>query len=107
MKKCFQIHADDNAATLLEDCDGGGVEVIGGSPAGVTLVEPIRLGHKVALCDIKPGAAIIKFGIPIGVATQPIRAGEWIHLHNCRSRVDERSSTLDVETGAPTDVVYE
>jgi len=39
----------------------------------------------------------------IGEATKPIRVGDWVHLHNMKSRFDERSNTLDASTGAPTE----
>lgn len=101
---CFCVHAADNVATLLDDTGPGPLTVLGqGSSQPVTAAEPIQLGHKVALADIAPDAPIIKFGVPIGHATRPIHRGEWVHLHNCQSHFDERSSTLDVRTGASTD----
>jgi len=30
-----------------------------------------------------------------------------VHLHNCGSRLDERSNAFDVHTGVPEDVTYE
>ena len=36
-----------------------------------------------------------------------IQQGEWVHLHNCSSRLDERSNAFDVRTGVPEDVTYE
>jgi hypothetical protein len=30
-----------------------------------------------------------------------------VHLHNCQSQLDERSSTLDLHTGLPGDTRYE
>jgi hypothetical protein len=48
----------------------------------------------------------VKYGVTIGVATEPIGAGTWVHTHNCRSELDERSHTLDRHTGAPTDIKY-
>ncbi len=39
-------------------------------------------GHKYALCDIKKGENIIKYGFPIGKATTDIKKGEHIHTHN-------------------------
>jgi hypothetical protein len=42
---------------------------------------------------------VIKYGVTIGLATRDIDAGEWVHLHNCRSLLDEGSSTLDLHTG--------
>jgi altronate hydrolase/altronate dehydratase small subunit len=50
---------------------------------------------------------VIKYGVRIGHATEPIAVGDWIHLHNCASDLDERSNTLEVTTGAPTDTIYE
>lgn len=105
---CFHIAPADTVATLLADAPAGPVEVRGGGATGVvTLVEPIELGHKVALVDIAEGAAIVKYGVTIGIATRPIRRGEWVHLHNCRSAYDDRSSTLDLHTGAASDIRYE
>jgi altronate hydrolase/altronate dehydratase small subunit len=57
----------------------------------------------VALKDIDAGDPVVKFGIPIGHATRPIQKGEWVHLHNCASNFDEKSQTLDLQTGAPTE----
>jgi hypothetical protein len=53
------------------------------------------------------GAAVIKYGVTIGHATSDIPAGAWVHTHNCASRLDARSATLDRHTGAPTDTKYE
>ena len=83
MAKAFQVKAEDNVATLLEDAAAGGaVEVIGTAPASVELREPVELGHKVALREIPAGGAVVKFGVPIGAATRAIHAGEWVHLQN-------------------------
>jgi hypothetical protein len=108
VKNAFQIHPADNVATLLDDAGAEAVLIVGApDPLEVVLTGPIALAHKAALCDIAAGHAIVKFGVPIGVATEHIRPGDWVHLHNCRSALDERSSTLDVETGATTDMHYE
>lgn len=37
-----------------------------------------------ALCAIKTGEPVIKYGCPIGHATAEIAAGEWVHTHNCK-----------------------
>src|SRR5579872_6297867 len=103
MKNCYQVHASDNVATMLEDSSSEPIVVLGASDRKlITLKGPTLLGHKVALTAIESGASVIKYGVTIGVSTHTIFPGEWVHLHNCRSRVDERSSTLDVETGATT-----
>ena len=107
MARCFQISPFDNVATLLEDSEAGPAEVVGGPSSGVTILEAIKLGHKVSLATIPMGQPVVKFGAPIGIATRTIEAGVWVHLHNCRSQVDERSGTLDVDTGAVSDTPYE
>ena len=108
MKRSFKIHDSDNVATLIDDALAEPVVVLGAiRETVITLIEKVPLGHKVALSTIEPGEVVIKYGVQIGVATREIRPGEWVHLHNCRSQVDERSATLDVETGAATDTVYE
>lgn len=105
---CFKIHPEDNVATLLTDASSGTLPVRGtGGPASVVLTEAIELGHKVALCDIAVGGAIVKFGVPIGTASQTIGQGAWVHLHNCRSNFDSRSASFDVHSGATTDTKYE
>jgi hypothetical protein len=104
----FQVHASDNVATLLGEAAAGmPLEIVG--PSGrqdLTAREKIELGHKVALTAIPEGAPIVKFGIVIGIAMRPIARGEWVHLHNCRSRLDERSGHFDVHTGEPGDNAY-
>ena len=44
-------------------------------------------GHKYALCDIKKGENIIKYGNPIGHATKDILKGEHIHTHNMKTNL--------------------
>ncbi|HEV2435212.1 MAG TPA: UxaA family hydrolase [Verrucomicrobiae bacterium] len=100
--RCFQIHPQDNVATLLDDAEGK-IQILGAQPQEIRLLEKISRGHKVALKDLIAGDAVIKFGARIGHATQPIPRGAWVHLHNLASEVDERSSTLDLHSGAPTD----
>ena len=106
MKNCFRVHPNDNVATLLEDAKTESVNLIPETARAVKLNQPITLGHKVALVNIKTGESIIKYGIRIGIATRDIRLGDWVHLHNCTSLVDERAATLDVQTGKPTDTLY-
>ena len=98
----FQIHPDDNVATLLDDA-GGTIQILGPQPREIHLLETISNGHKVALKDLAVGEAVTKFGSRIGHATRPIARGAWVHLHNLASDLDERSGTLDLHSGAPTD----
>ncbi len=72
----IKMHPSDNVAIVAND---------GGLPAGVALIDGLVLrdkipqGHKVALVNFTAGAAVIRYGIPIGYALQPILAGSWVH----------------------------
>jgi altronate dehydratase small subunit len=104
MPRCFQINATDNVATALDSVQSGPVQLIGETSRGqIEATGPVQLGHKIAVANLDPGDTVRKFGSVIGEATRSIRAGDWVHLHNMRSRFDERSNTLDAATGAPTE----
>lgn len=101
--RAFQIHDSDNVATLLDDASGGEVQVLGAGAGQIPSLEQISRGHKIALRDLTANGAVVKFGVRIGHATQAIKRGAWVHLHNLASDLDERSGTLDLHSGAPTD----
>ena len=44
-------------------------------------------GHKYALKDIKAGENVIKYGNPIGHATEDISKGEHVHSHNVKTNL--------------------
>lgn len=112
--RAYRIHARDNVATLLSEAQtGDSIKVLGEgdidtSPAApLETTEHISPGHKVALKGIRVGEQVMKYGVSIGTATADIAQGAWVHLHNLKSNYDERSSSLEVDTGAATDTVYE
>jgi altronate dehydratase small subunit len=81
------LNVKDDVATALTDLKAG--ESISISlddvSSDVILREDIQFGHKYALHDIAKGKDILKYGLPIGTALTDIQAGEWVHVHNCRS----------------------
>jgi altronate dehydratase small subunit len=91
MKKAIQIDVSDNVATVTSDVNQGEtVEVL--SPDGDVIMKPrtrdaIPFGHKIALNDLDGGDRVVKYGETIGVASRPIRTGEWVHTHNVESAV--------------------
>ncbi len=81
------IRENDNVATATRDIvQGENVAVrVGEQERTLTAKQDIRFLHKVALKDIPVGERIYKYGATIGEATQPIAAGEHVHVHNIRS----------------------
>ena len=77
------IHESDNVAVVLRPFSKG--EVV----AGVTLLEDIPQAHKVALKDIQKGEDVIKYGSPIGHATELIKKGMHAHTHNIATNLDD------------------
>lgn len=49
---------------------------------GVTALEAIGAGHKLATAAIAAGQPVLKYGQVIGAATQDIAAGAHVHSHN-------------------------
>jgi altronate dehydratase small subunit len=78
----------DTVATALRPLAPGEAVRIGTPSGRVLLVvrEAVPLCHKVALVDLEAGAAVHKYGEPIGELTRAVHAGELIHVHNLRSR---------------------
>lgn len=73
---------DDVAVALRRIAPGERLELDG---RRLTAAEEIPMAHKIAVRAIAAGAPVMKFGVPIGRATQPIAPGAWVHVHNLRS----------------------
>ena len=74
--RTIRMHPNDNVAIVAND---------GGLPAGtmlaegVTLVDKVPQGHKVALVDLAMGAEVRRYDVCIGRAARAIPAGSWVH----------------------------
>jgi len=72
----IRMHAADNVAIVANE---------GGLPAGtvmadgLTLVDKVPQGHKVALVDLAQGAPVLRYNTVIGHALKAIPAGSWVH----------------------------
>ena len=83
----LKIHDKDNVAVAIEAISKDEVLLLG--PLSLVAQENIDKGHKIALTNIKIGEHVIKYGFPIGHAITPIKAGEWIHVHNIKTNLGE------------------
>lgn len=82
----IRVHDDDDVAVALRPLEAGEQIVVSGLQ--VTLNEPIPYGHKFALRDLEMGSPVRKLGWPIGEATQPIRTGDRVHIHNVKTLLE-------------------
>ena len=81
MPEFIHIHPDDNVAVALHPI-AAGTEF-----AGVTALEHIPQGHKMALRCLEMGDQVVKYGFSIGHATAAIAPGSWVHAHNIKTNL--------------------
>lgn len=81
------MHPADNTATAVELVEAGSeiVMTAGGELKKVYVCERIGFGHKFAIAEIPKGSRIVKYGETIGIATQDIKPGQHVHVHNLES----------------------
>ena len=83
MNDLVRITPQDAVAVALRPVKAG--ETVSWGEGTLTLKEDIPMGHKAALRDIRKGEAVIKYGYPIGEATEEIPEGTHVHTHNLRT----------------------
>lgn len=81
--------------------DNVGVVVVEGVEAGTEMLcvvteddsdftiiarQPIPIGHKVALEDLRSGDTVIKYGQDIGRMVGDAARGEHVHVHNLKTK---------------------
>ena len=74
--RSIRMHAADNVAIVVND---GGLAAGTVMPEGLTLVDRVPQGHKVALTAIAKDAPVLRYNVPIGYALKDIPAGAWVH----------------------------
>ena len=73
----IRLHPDDGVLIARASLPPGTVVA-----DGVTTVERIPSGHKVAIKPIAVGEPVIRYGQIIGFATAPIAPGQHVHVQN-------------------------
>ncbi len=85
--KAMQIHPSDTVAVALEPLQAGLQLTVAGQ--SVVLLDDVPQGHKFALVSMQPGDSVQKYGCTIGIATQSIQPGQWVHTHNMKTGLSE------------------
>src|SRR5258707_15390036 len=93
------MHECDNVAIVAND---GGLPAGTVFPSGLTLVDKVPQGHKVALVDIAEGAPVRRYNVAIGYALRAIAAGGWGRARALRLPPPrEADATLPTATPPP------
>lgn len=102
----IRMQATDNVAIVANE--GGlpaGTLLPEGVPgAGLVLRDKVPQGHKLALQDLAPGQAVLRYGVPIGYALQPIAAGSWVHERLLQLPAARALEGLPLATATPPDL---
>lgn len=92
LRKYVKIKDQDNVVVVVQDT-AAGTEIMEGLIAN----QDIPQAHKVALTDIPAGGEIIRYGVVLGYAIDPIKKGDWINEHMLE--LPESPSVDDMEYG--------
>ncbi|MEO8345424.1 MAG: UxaA family hydrolase [Betaproteobacteria bacterium] len=79
----MKLSPQDNVAVALRALRAGERVMLDG--VALDVERDVAIGHKLAARAISPGETILKYNCPIGVATQAIAAGAYVHTHNVAS----------------------
>jgi altronate hydrolase len=81
----IQLHPKDQVAIVKQEIMAGTDlrdDRPGAETSDVLVRQSIPAGHKIALKKIPAGAEVLRYGHKIGVASQVIEPGDWVHSHN-------------------------
>ena len=94
-RNAVKLSANDNVASALVALNKGDTAYVGyhDEPLEkVDIIEEVPFGFKFAVKSITKGADILKYGVPMGVASRDIKVGEMVHVQNvdgARGRGDQ------------------
>src|ERR1039458_8629602 len=94
----IQAHPRDNVAIIVNE---GGLPSGTSLASGLVLVEAVPEAHKVALAEIGRGEPIVRYGVVIGYAEEPIPRGAWVHEDVVRLPPPPDLDRLPISTAIP------
>jgi len=88
----FVVHEEgDSVGTIVVEGVKAGDALTGwimeqDKTVNVKTLSDIPIGHKIALKALKDGDTVIKYGVDIGRTIAPIKLGEYLHVHNVKTK---------------------
>jgi galactarate dehydratase len=96
----IKINENDNVAITVSAIPAGTIVM-----DDILANQDIPQGHKIALTNIAEGESIIRYGVTLGYAVQPIHKGDWINEHMLKLPIppslDEMIYASNVVTDLP------
>ncbi len=83
-KALMIMNPEDNVAVCLRELKAGEKIYVryNNNEIHLKIIDPLPLGHKVSLMEIKKGKPVVKYGEIIGKAKTDIAIGQHVHVHN-------------------------
>ena len=91
----IQLSNHDSVAVALCNMACGTIVRIGSKE--ILLKSDIAQGHKFSVKAVSKSENIIKYGFPIGKASNNIEVGDWVHSHNLSTGLESNSSGVNYE----------
>lgn len=101
MPRYIRMQAEDNVAIVVND---GGLPAGSRFADGLTLIDAVPQGHKVALIDLAAGAAVVRYGVVIGYAARDLSAGSWVNERNLAMPEAPSLDRLPISTRVPAEL---
>ncbi len=98
MNDFIKINPSDDVMVVLKDFHKGDVV------NNITLLDDVKMGHKIALHDMEKGHHLIKYGNVIGVLSCDVKQGNWIHSHNLHTSLAEGEPTYSYKKSVTEEV---
>ena len=100
MRTYVQIKPEDNVAIAVKELPKG-TEIM----PGVITLSDIPQAHKIALTNIPKDGAVIRYGVTLGYALDPIAKGQWINEYMLRlptpPSLDDMPWGINIRTDLP------
>ncbi|RRQ49778.1 altronate dehydratase [Maribacter algicola] len=102
MQQMIKVHKEDNVGIALADLTQG--EVIHFEGHDITILNPTKAKHKIAIQDLKEGDSVFMYGVIVGRALHFIQKGGLLTTENVKHQSAEVQGRTDRYTWNPPDI---
>ena len=102
MQQLIKVHNEDNVGIALADLTQGHVVRFEGQD--ITILNPTKAKHKIALQDLKEGDSVFMYGVLVGRALHFIQKGGLLTTENVKHQSAEVQGRTDRYTWNPPDI---